>query len=332
MSRTIDSTKKPDKKKGTQQTGFTEQPLDIATITWGDLTWVNVPKPTEQEIEWLSNTYNFHPLTLDDLLSRKQIPKIDTYPGYLFFVFHHAYYQKETRTASKRQWFAFLSENYLVTVNTADLKTLGALFRDCQANEDSRKEYMANGSGFLLYRIIDRAIDSYFPVLDKILNLMEDVEDAVFDEEAEVSKELSILRRDIITQRTVMFPTREILIEMENKLKRFSKTDLTAYYNDLMDHMDKICNTLDECKETIEVYKDTDSTLATNRLNRVVRILNVFATIILPFLVISSIYGMNVSVPGGIEKGGLATFIILIVTMTVIAVGMLILFHRRRWI
>ena len=182
MARLLGLGKGPDKKKIQPQVPGQEIPLDIATITWHDLTWVNVPRPTEREVEWLANTYHFHPLALDDILSRKQISKIDTYPGYLFFVFHHSFYSKETRVASKRQWFAFISDNYIVTVNASELRTLGALFRDCQANEDTRKEYMSNGSGFLLYRIIDRSIDSYFPVLDKILNLMEDVEDAVFDE------------------------------------------------------------------------------------------------------------------------------------------------------
>ena len=69
------------------------------------------------------------------------------------------------------------------------------------------------------------------------MSLMEDMEDIVFDEEVEAAKEISILRRDIITQRAVMFPTRTIFIEMENKLKRFSKMDVTAHYNDLMDHI-----------------------------------------------------------------------------------------------
>jgi magnesium transporter len=328
----IGFSKGSDKKKEITPKTSAEQPLDITTITWGNLTWVNVPRPTERETEWLANTYNFHPLALDDLLSRKQISKIDTYPGYLFFVFHHAYYHKETRIASKRQWLAFLSDNFLVTVNAAELRTLGALFRDCQANEETRKEYMSNGPGFLLYRIIDRSIDSYFPVLDKIMNLMEDAEDAVFDEEIEAAKELAVLRRDIIVQRTVMFPTREILMEMENKLKRFSKIDLTPFYNDLMDHMDKICNTLDEAKEMIEVFKDTDFVLGTDRLNRVMRILTIISTITLPFLAISGIYGMNVFAPGGIEKGNITTFIVLIVVMVAFAGGMLYLFHRRRWI
>jgi magnesium transporter len=332
MTRMPSIHKDGDKKKASKITEPQEQPLDISTITFGDLTWVNVPYPTEREVEWLANSYNFHHLALDDVLSRKQISKMDNFQNYLFFVFHHAYYQKETRIASKRQWFAFLGENYLITVNAPELRTLGALFRDCQANEETRKEYMSNGPGFLLYRIIDRSIDSYFPVLDKILNLMEDVEDAVFDEDIEAAKELSILRRDIITQRTVMFPTRELLIEMENKLKRFSKVDLTNYYSDLMDHMDKICNTLDECKEMIEVFKDTDYTLATNRLNKVMRVLTIISTITLPFLAISGIYGMNVFAPGGIEQGNVTVFIILIVVMFLAAATMLYFFHRRRWI
>ena len=324
--------KDADKKKVIQPTLSADHPMDITTITFGDLTWVNVPTPTEREVEWLANTYNFHPLAMDDVLSRKQISKIDTYPGYLFFVFHHAFYQKETRVASKKQWFAFLGDNLLVTVNAVELRTLGALVRDCQANEETRKEYMSNGPGFLLYRIIDRSIDSYFPVLDKILNLMEDVEDAVFDEDIEAAKELAVLRRDIIVQRTVMFPTREILVEMENKLKRFSKIDLTAYYHDLMDHMNKICNTLDECKEMIEVYKDTDFVLGTDRVNRILRVLNILATVTLPFVVVSSLYGMNVFMPGGIEHGDFSAFIIIIVISAVITGSMLLFFRRRRWI
>jgi magnesium transporter len=321
-----------DKKKEAQPETPAEQSPNIETITWGDLTWVNIQSPTERETEWLAKTYDFHPLALDDCLSRKQISKLDVYPGYLFFVFHHPIYHKETRIAVKRQWSAFIGENYLVTVNTGELKTLMALFRDCQSNEESRKEYFNSGSGFLLYRILDRSIDSYFPVLDKILSLMEDMEDIVFDESIEAAKELSILRRDIITQRSVMFPTREIFIEMENKLKRFSKVDVTAYYSDLMDHINRICNTLDECKEIIDVFKDTDFVLGTDRMNRILRVLNVLATITLPFIIISSLYGMNVFMPGGIEDGDFTAFIIIIVASTVITSTMLFFFRKRRWI
>ena len=309
-----------------------EEPLHIESITWGDLTWVNIVPPTEKEIEYLAQNYPFHPYDLDDTLSRKQIPKVDNYPEYLFAIFHMPVYDTETRVASKRQWSAFVGEKYLITLHTGELKTLVALFRDCQANEDTRQEYFSQGSGYLLYRILDRSIDSYFPVLDKILSLTDDLEDSVFDEELEVAKEISVLRRDIITQRRVMFPTRTQLASLEKRLSRFTKVDLSVYFGDLMDHVNKICETLDEAKEVIEVFTDTDYTLATYRINRVTRLLTIFSTIVLPILIISSLYGMNIPLPGGLEMGGLHTFFALLGVMAIIALVMLLYFRHRRWI
>jgi magnesium transporter len=323
--------RRADKKNANEQIPA-EEPLHVESITWGDLTWVNVQPPTQAEIDYLAENYPFHPLDLDDCLSRKQIPKVDDYPDYLFAIFHMPVYDKATRVASKRQWSAFVGDKYLITLHTGELRTLVALFRDCQANEDAREEYFSKGSGYLLYRILDRSIDSYVPVLDKILNLIEDLEDDVFDEDVESARELSILRRDVITQRRVMFPTRALLGSMEKRLKRFTKVDLSVYFGDLMDHLNKICATLDEANEVIEVFKDTDYTLATYRINRVTRLLTIFSTIVLPFLIVSSLYGMNVTLPGGLQTGNLQTFLILLLVMLIIAAGMLFFFRRRRWI
>lgn len=309
-----------------------ERKSTIKSVTWEDLTWTDIVQPDDTAKEFLSEQYHFSPLALDDCLSRKQLSKVDVYPGYLFFVFHFPVFDKKTRTNTKKQWSAFIGETFLVTLRPGDLKTLDKLFRECEINDESRQQYLSQGSGFLMYKILDRAIDSYFPVLDKIMSLMEDVEDSVFDEEVESTREISVLRRDIIIQRSIMFPTRTLFGQMENKLKRFSKIDLTDLYGDLMDHINKICDTLDECEEIIEVFKDTDYILATDRLNRVMRILTIFSTILLPFIAISSIYGMNVFSPGGMDKGSLTTFIVLIVAMSMMAIAMLIFFRRRRWI
>jgi magnesium transporter len=322
-----------DKRRGNQKEPAIQEALGVETIIYNDLTWVNIESPTKREIDWLAEHYQFHTLALDDSISRKQISKLDVYPGYLFFVFHYPIYNKETRIATKQQWSAFIGENYLVTIHTRELKTTMALFRDCQANEESRQEYMSGGSGFLLYRLLDRAIDAYFPVLDKILSLMEDVEEIVYDEDIEATRELSILRRDIITQRAVMFPTRHIFVEMENKLKRFSKVDVTDYYDDLMDHTNKICNTLDECKEVIEVYKDSDEALGTRRINSILRILTIITAIGTVLTVLTSFYGMNIPLPGGSNPGGSSySWIVHLVAALVVAGGMLYYFRRKHWL
>jgi len=208
------------------------------------------------------------------------------------------------------------------------VKAPDEIFRECELSEEIREQYLQFGPGYLLYQIIDRAVDSYFKVLDKILSLMEDIEDNVFKETTEVALGVSILRRDINTQRRVMFPTRPLLTELEKKLKRFAKTDLTLFFSDLQDHMNKICDTLDEYTETIEVFKDADYTLSGYRSNRSIRILAVLFAIGLPFLVIAALYIM---LPDNFDKGSIRTFSLLLVFILII-IGLMLYSFRRRHI
>ncbi len=309
-----------------------EQSLNLESLTLGDLTWVNIEQPTKRETEYLAKNYPFHPLDLDDCLSRKQRPKLDIYKDYIFFIFHFSVYNRATRISTHDQVSVFVGENYLITVHSGQLKPLVKLFRDCQLNDETRQENFSYGSGYILYRILDRTVDAYFPILDKILSLMDNVEDAVFDENVESAQEVAILRRDIITQRRIMFPVRSVMTELEPRLKRFATIDMSVYFGDLMDHMNKICETLDECKEIVEVFKDTDFVLSTDRLNRIMRILTIIATVVLPFMAISSLYGMNVHMPGGITSGSWVPFILIMMVMTVITGAMLFFFRHKRWI
>ncbi len=309
-----------------------EQALNLESVSWGDLTWLNIEQPTIREIEYLAQNYSFHPLDLDDCLSRKQRPKIDEYKDYLFHIFHFTVYDKETWVSTHDQVSVFVGEKYLITIHNGRLKPLAKLFRECQINEEARRESFSYGSGFLLYCILDRAVDAYFPILDKLFGLMENVEDRVFDENVESAQEVAMLRRNIITQRRIMFPVRTVTSELEGKLKRFSKIDMSVYFGDLLDHMNKICETLDECKDTIEVFKDADYVLGTERLNRIIRVLTILSSITIPFIAIASIYGMNVALPGGMEKGSLSSFIFLLGSMLLLSGGMLYFFRHKRWI
>lgn len=313
----------------TPQKNIELKPLNLKIITWGDLTWVDIVQPTEEAKKYLAEHYNFNPMDIDDCFSRRQLSKVDVYEEYLFVVFHIPVYDKSTRVSTIHQWSTFVGDKYLVTLRPGILTAIDELRRECEFSEEARKEYFSQGSGYLLYQILDRAVDSYFSVLDKILGLMDDIEDNVFNEEIEAAKDISFLRRDIVTQRRVMFPTRTLLAELEKKLSRFVKMDLTVYYGDLMDHINSICETLDECKEIIEVYEDADFVLAGYRANHTIRTLAVMAAVALPILVVSGLYGMNVPLPGGIEKGSPQTFILLLAAILVI-VGALLYFFRRR--
>ena len=303
--------------------------LNLKTVTWGDLTWVDIIQPTKDDTAYLAEHYNFHPLDLEDSLSPRQLAKIEEYPQYLFVIFHISVYDKATRISTRRQWSAFIGDKFLVTLRPSELKAPDELFRECNVSEEAREEYLSHGSGYLMYQILDRVVDSYFPVLDKIVSLTEDIEDNVFKEEIETGEELSILRRDIITQRGVMFPMRTLLQELEGKLKRFTKIDLAIYYSDLMDHVNKICDTLDEYVDIIEVFKDADFLQSSYRANRATRTLAILSAVGLPFLVVVGIYIM---LPGSVDKGSLRIFLILLLVILVLIGATLYFFRRRRLI
>jgi magnesium transporter len=310
-----------------------EEHLNIQSVNWGGLNWINIEQPTKREIEYLAQNYHFHPLDLDDCLSHLQMPKMDEYEDYLFLVLHFQIFDEAKRASRHTQVSVFIGEKYLITLHTGDLMPLAKLFKDCQSSEESSREYLGNGSGYLLYGILDSLFDANFPVLDKIMNLMDDVEDKVFDENIGIARELSLLRRNIITQRRIAIPMRTLISELGKNIQRFSKMDMTVHWGDLMDHENKICSALEECKEIIEVYKDTDYVLSNERLNTIMRTLTIISTIMLPLIVLSGLWSMNVPLPFGGDPGGEHHFFYIIVAMLLIVIfGMLYIFHRKRWI
>jgi magnesium transporter len=307
-----------------------EKELNMDSLTWGELTWLNIERPTEKEAAYLAEHYPFHPLDLDDILSRIQRPKIDEYKDYLFLVFHFPIYRKRERVLTSSQLSVFIGQNYLITVHKGELKPLVKLFRECQINKESRQEYFSQGSGFLLYRILDRLVDYCLPILDKVGDSIEDVEDAIFsDRKRGTVREISMIRRDIISFRRIIWPMRAVIGSLEPRVSRFvKKTDLSVYFGDVVDHVDKIWDGLDEYKEIIEGLNDTHDSLATNRTNEVVRMLTIIATILLPITVVASIFGMNIPL-GPFEVRGYSFLLVFLIMLVVIG-GMLYFFRRIR--
>jgi len=308
-----------------------EEQLNLESLTWGDLTWVNIESPTENETEYLAQNYKFHPLDLDDCLSRIQRPKIDEYKDYLFLVFHFPVFNVEARVTTPSQLSVFISGNYLITLHKGELKPLVKLFRECQVEEESQKEYFSQGSGYLLYRLIDRLVDYCLPILSKVGDNIEDAEDSIFSNRMRGTiKEISIIRRDVISFRRIIWPMRAVIGSLEPKIRRFNKMDMAVYFGDVVDHVDKIWDTLDEYKEVIEGLKDTHDSLATNHTNEVVRILTVIATILMPITVVASIFGMNIPL-GPFRDSPYSALYISLICLAIIG-GMLYFFRRQRWI
>jgi len=309
-----------------------EQKLNVESFTWNGLTWLSIERPTQREMDYLAQHYPFNSYDLEDCLSRRQQSKLDVYKDYLFFIFQFSVWDRATRVSRSDKVSVFVGSDYIITIHDGQLKPLVSLFADCRTNEQARQENLSKGSGYLLYQILDRVIDYYFPILSSILTWLDDVEDAVFDETVDTGQEVAALRRDIITQRRILRSFRVASTDLEKQIGRFSKVDLSVQFGDFMDHVNKACETLDEYNEIVDIFKDTDFVLSTDRLNRIMRIMTILGTIALPSIVISSIYGMNLAMPGSVNSGSWLFFIIIMLIQLLVTGGMLYFFRRRRWI
>ncbi len=293
--------------------------------------WVNIEHPTVRETEYLAERYPFHQLDLDDCLSRIQRPKIDEYPDYLFLVLHFPVFDKDTRVTTPSQVSVFIADDYLITLHSGDLKPLVKLFRECQLDEKLLEQHIGGGTGALLYSIVDRLVDYCLPILGKIGSNTERVEEEIFSSTLPRSiREISMLRRDVIAFRRIIWPLRAVVGSLKTRVGRFTTRDIGPYFDDLVDHVDKIWDGLDEYKEIIEGLNDTHDSLATNRTNEIVRMLTIIATVMLPITVVASVFGMNI--PLGIFRDSEFSALFVLLICVVIITGMLLFFRRQRWI
>ena len=142
---------------------------DIQRLEAHGLTWLNIEAPTETETAWLAEHHEFHPLDLEDVLSRRrQRAKIDEYADYLFIVLHFPRFDKRTGRLQAAELNVFVAEDLVITLPNEQLKALNAFWSRCERSEAERERHMSKGSGYLLYEIVDTMYDYCFPILDKI--------------------------------------------------------------------------------------------------------------------------------------------------------------------
>lgn len=282
---------------GPVTTAANDTQLNIETVQHGRLTWVNIEKPGPADIEYLRANYDFHPLDLEDCLSKIQRPKIDEYDEYLFLVLHFPVYNKRARVTTPSEVDIFIGEGYVITLHNGDLRPLNQMFKQCLKDEKARADFMGRSSGYLLYQIIDKLVDYCFPILNKIGSNLEEVEDNIFSETAqETVRELSIIRRDIIAFRRIVKPQIPIMASLEHRERPFLKEELEVYWGNISDHINKIMDMLEDLREVVDSLSYTNDSLVSHRTNETIKVLTIISTIMLPLAVISGIYGMNLQV------------------------------------
>ena len=271
----------------------------LAELHDGNLTWVHLTGPTAEEAAQLQTRFGWHPLDLEDVLSKRQRPKIDEYPEYLFGVLHFPVYDKTVQRLNAGELDFFLGPEFLVTLPTVELLPVTRLFQRCYGDAELRASLFSKGSGYLLYHVLDDLFDYCFPILDKIGHKLDTVEDEMFEGRSEeVVRDISNVKQEIISYRKIIKPERATLRVLERQTRRFLPEELEVYFDDIVDASERIWDLLDNYKEVVEGLESTNESVISHRQNDILRILTVFSVVLLPLTLITGIFGMNVRFPG----------------------------------
>ena len=300
--------------------------LGVEVIEAEGLRWINIERPRQVDRAWLEERFDFHPLDYEDVFSRNQRPKVDEYDNYLFVVLHFPGYDKRVNRLNAVELDMFVGPDYLITLPNEPLQPLEYLFERCRAREEEREELFSRGTGYLLYRIVDRCVDASFPMLAKIGLKLERLEEDIFEERhEEVVRDISNAKQEIINFRKIVRPQRNALKDLE-RTKRYLTGELDIYFDDINDASERVWDMLENFKEVVEALEDTNEAVLSHRLNDVLRILTAFSVIMLPLTLIASVFGMNVGVPG---EGDIGAFWGVIAFLVVVLVAMVMFFRRR---
>jgi magnesium transporter len=303
---------------------------NVEVVEYDGLRWINIERPRPVDRAWLEEHFEFHPLDYEDVLSHNQRPKIDEYPEYLFIILHFPVFDKAVGRLNAAELDIFIGPDYIVTLPNAPLPPVEYLFERCRSSEDVRENLFSKGSGYLLYKIVDDAFDYCFPMLRKMGNKLERLEEDIFEGRSEeVVRDLSNAKQEIINFRKIIRPQRPVLRDLERTKQRYLAEDMDVYFDDIVDASERIWDMLENFKEVVEALESTNESVISHGVNDTVRVLTAFSVVVLPLTLIASIWGMNVHVPG---EGDSTAFWIILAGMLATLVSMLGFFRWRRWL
>lgn len=324
--------------------------MNVQTVNFQGLFFINVAKPTDFEIKFLKNTYDFNSLNLEDYLYRTQIPKIENHKKYDLIVLRfpifsenapensHQYgmhlptpytHSEKRRLASSYVNF-FISKEYVVVLHDGTLPQIDHIFSLCQETLHNRTEFMGKGAAFLAYIIIDALVDNCFPIVNELTATIDRVDKELEDKQSRKTlEEISATRRNLVVFHTMIKPIIPLLKELEEGKHTELNGSMQPFWSNILDHLQKIWDRVEDNRELIEGISDSNESFIMTQTNLTIRVLTVITVIILPLQVLGGFYGMNVEgLP--FTKGPWAFEIHLGMVLAVI-VSLIAIFKLKRW-
>jgi magnesium transporter len=294
------------------------------------VTWINVDSVHQPEVlEKIGGCYGLHPLVLEDIVNTDQRPKIEDYDDYLYIVLKMLYYNEKTGEITTEQISLIVGPNYVLSFQEGIEGDVFTQLRERIRNNKSRVRKM--GADYLAYSLVDAIVDNYFAILEKIGDNIELLEEKLVGSPSErLLHEIHVLKREMIFLRKAVWPLREVISSMERGEHALIREDTKIFLRDVYDHTVQVIDTVEVYRDLVSGMLDLYLSSISNRLNAVMKILTIIATIFMPLTFIAGIYGMNFKYMPELEwRFG---YLVILLVMLAIGVSMLVYFRNKKWL
>lgn len=307
----------------------------LRQIKTNQLTWVHVVRAREQEIQYLRERFQFHPLDLQDAASVNQRPKVDEYESYIFLILLFPYYQRAQRKILASEIDFFIGGNYLVTVGDGNNQVLDQFFDECIRSNILRDKYLTTSASFLLYECIHRLQENILPMLDHVAEDVSNIESSIFTgAERRMVSEILLIKRNIVNFRRTMNAhknTIKKLLDIRNKPFFVLTQELRLYFDNIIDRTKEIWETIENQKETIDALQETNDALISFKLNEIMKRLTAISVSIFSATLVAAVFSSNfiTSTPLIESRYGFWLFIGIIAA---VITGNFYYYKRKRWL
>ena len=293
------------------------------------VTWINIDGIHKSDvIQETGECFNLHPLILEDIMNVEQRPMIEDFEDYLFVVLKMVYHDETVRHSKVEHVSFVLGSHYLISFQEEE----GDVFNIIRNRiREGKGRIRKMGCDYLLYSLIDAIVDGYFTVLERIGEKIEDIEEEVI--RYPTPKTLQTIygvKRELIFLRKSVWPLREVVNKLEKCESSLIKEDTERYFRDVYDHSIQVAETIESFRDMNSGMLDIYLSSVSNRMNEVMKVLTIIATIFIPLTFIAGIYGMNFQNMPELEWNW-GYFLVLLI-MLFIGIIMIIYFRRKKWL
>lgn len=312
---------------GRFQTRVDPQEISELRKDFGTTLWLDLTKPTANEIQLLQQEFEFHPLAIEDATRGAQRPKVDSYGEYYFVVFYCLDRDAQTQALCTTPLYLFIGQNYLVTIHNDPIRRIDETVHRWQAPNSP----VGHDVGSLIYALLDALVDDYFPVMDQIADRVEEMETAIFEHFDEGALQAIFqLKKDLLQLRRIVSPERDVLnVMLRRDIPVFDQNQVT-YLQDVYDHIIRTTDSIDTYRDLLSSALDSFLSVQSNRLNQIVKVLTVTSIVLMSVAVVAGIYGMNFEyMPELRWRYG---YFYALGLMALIAGGLIVFFRRIKWL